>query len=429
MQTNFSSELLSDSDMVLSQEAIQRCLQCGYCIDNCPTYQITGEEFDSPRGRVFLIRDMLESKEKPTPETVEFIDRCLSCHACMSSCPSFVNYKHLIDHSRAYIENNFQRPLLNRMLRWSLEKTLPYPDRFRMMMKLAQLSKPLASFTPKTFRNLVNLIPSKLPHPSPDDQPQIFPAFGERTRRVALLTGCAQKALNTNINEATIRILRRHGCEVVIAKDSGCCGALTFHMGKNKDTHAKAINNIRAWMREVNTGGLDAIVVNTSGCGTVVKDYGQILHDHELSKEAKIISSLTKDISEILLELELKYVTKTSLRIAYHASCSLQFGQRLRFGPKKLLKAAGFSVTEPQNQHVCCGAAGTYNLLQPKLSAQLRNDKAESLERNKPDVIAAGNIGCMMQIGSATKLPVLHTVELLDWATGGPTPESLQEST
>jgi len=428
MHINFTDEQLAEPAMASSAEELSACLQCDYCIDNCPTHQLLGDEFDSPRGRIFLIREMLESAHRPGEKTVKHIDRCLSCLACMSTCPSSVNYMHLVDHAREHIEQNYRRPLFDRGLRWMLARVLPYPRRFRSAMRVARLVKPLANVLPGRIRKIAALAPAELPPPSPNDKPQVFPAIGERLRRVALLTGCAQKALNTDINDATIRILRRHGCEVVVAEGAGCCGALTYHMGKSKESHAMAAKNIRAWTKEVKGRSLDAVVINTSGCGTVIKEYGFMFRNEELAEEAAVISALAKDISEVLSDMDLDYKVTPGLRVAYHATCSLQFGQRIRFTPKKLLKMAGFTVLEAKGQHMCCGSAGAYSLTQPEISDQLKELKVASLVAGRPDVIAAGNIGCMVQIASGTEVPVIHTVELLDWATGGPAPRALADA-
>jgi glycolate oxidase iron-sulfur subunit len=239
------------------------------------------------------------------------------------------------------------------------------------------------------------------------------------------MTGCAQKALNTDINDATIRLLRRLGCEVVVADGVGCCGALTHHMGREDESHATAAKNIRAWMAEKNGKGLDAIVINTSGCGTTVKDYGHMFRNDALAQDAATVSNLAMDISELLMQLEMPEAEDKGLTVAYHAACSLQHGQQIKTHPKTLLKRAGFRVVEPADSHLCCGSAGTYNLLQPEISAQLKARKLRTLEAKNPDIISAGNIGCMMQIGSGTEIPIVHTVELLDWATGGPQPPAL----
>ncbi len=425
MQTHFTDAQMADPKIKRANEILRSCVHCGFCTATCPTYQVLGDELDSPRGRIYLIKDMLENDRTPDAKTVKHVDRCLSCLACMSTCPSGVHYMHLIDHAREYIEDNYKRPLFDRIFRVILAQILPYEKRFRLAMRGAQLAKPFAWLMPAKIRNMVEFAPAKLPPPSLNDRPQVFPAKGKRILRVALMTGCAQKALDTDINDATIRILRRHGCEVVVAKGAGCCGALTHHMGKAKQSHATAAKNIKAWMAEVRGEGLDAIVINTSGCGTTVKDYGHMFRLDDLAKDAALISGLAKDISEVLGDLNLPTAKPKDLRVAYHSACSLQHGQQIKTLPKTLLANAGFSVLEPSDPHLCCGSAGTYNLMQPEISSQLSARKVSTLEATRPDIIAAGNIGCMMQIGAATDVPVVHTVELLDWALGGPKPRKL----
>lgn len=425
MQTTFTESQMADPKIQRSNEILRSCVHCGFCTATCPTYQILGDELDSPRGRIYLIKDMLENNRVPDAKTVKHVDRCLSCLACMTTCPSGVHYMHLVDHAREYIEENYKRPLFDRILRATLAQILPYENRFRLAMRGAQLAKPFAPVMPAKIRNMVEFAPKRLPPPSLNDKPQVFPAEGAGIKRVALMTGCAQKALDTDINDATIRLLRRHGCDVVVAEGAGCCGALTHHMGKARQSHATAAKNIRAWMTEVNGDGLDAIVINTSGCGTTVKDYGHMFRNEDLADDAKTISALAKDISEVMVDLKLNVSEPKDLRVAYHSACSLQHGQQIKTHPKTLLKDAGFTVLEPSDPHLCCGSAGTYNLMQPEISKQLKDRKVTTLEATKPEVIAAGNIGCMMQIGSGTGIPVVHTAELLDWATGGPKPAKL----
>lgn len=425
MQTRFTQQQLSLPSIASAEVELRACLQCDYCTPNCPTFSLLGDELESSRGRVYLIKELLENEGRPDQRTVDSIDRCLSCLACMSTCPSSVHYQHLLDHARETIEQRHKRKPVDRLSRWLLAKVIPYPRRFRLAMRAARIIKPAAPMLPKPIRSMVAYTPDSLPPPSPDDQPQVFPAHGVRCRRVALLTGCAQQALNTGINEATIRILRRHGCEVVIPKGAGCCGALTHHMGKKKESLAAAAKNIQAWMNELQGDGLDAIVINTSGCGTVIKDYGFMFQNHPLAEQAATIAGMAMDVTEVLSQIELNYRFKPGLRISYHATCSLQFGQRIRFTPRKLLKAAGFSVLEPKDSHTCCGAAGTYNLLQPEISNRLKDNKLKALEAGSPAAIVAGNIGCIMHLGTATGVPVVHTVELLDWVTGGPVPHGL----
>ena len=428
MQTNFTPEQLRDPAIQRANGILRACVHCGFCTATCPTYQILGDELDSPRGRIYLIKDMLESGRPADKDTVKHIDRCLSCLACMTTCPSGVDYMHLVDQARAYIEKTYKRPLADRALRWILARIIPYPTRFRLALGGAKLARPLRPFVfSRRLRAMLDMAPKRIPPVSRNDDPQVFAAIGARKKRVALLTGCAQKALNTDINDATIRLLRRLGCEVVIARDMGCCGALTHHMGKEDEAYASARRNIRAWMAEVNNGGLDAIVINTSGCGTTVKDYGDMLRHDPMAEEAALISRLAMDVTELLSQCDLQGTAPRKMRVAYHAACSLQHGQQIKSAPKTLLKQAGFEVVEPKDSHLCCGSAGTYNLLQPDIAGKLKARKVATLEAKAPEVIAAGNIGCMMQIASGTGIPVVHTVELLDWATGGPIPRNLSE--
>ena len=451
MQTTFTDAQLADPDTKRSNEILRACVHCGFCTATCPTYQVLGDELDSPRGRIYLIKDMLESGRDADEKTVKHIDRCLSCLACMTTCPSGVHYMHLVDHARAHIEKTYRRPLMDRALRWTLSRILPYPGRFRLALLGAKIGRPFARLVPDVrLRAMLEMAPRRIPPVSRNDDPQTFPAKGKRMR-VALMTGCAQKALNTDINDATIRLLTRMGAEVVVARGAGCCGALTHHMGKTDESHAFAAANIEAWSAEIDGAGLDAIVINTSGCGTTVKDYGHMFRNDPLAEKAARVSKLARDVSEVLLDLMPKdhdYATPVRpardgvggiplahdpapeghgpLQVAYHAACSLQHGQQVKTAPKTLLKRAGFTVLEPRDAHLCCGSAGTYNLLQPEISGELKRRKVAALEEKHPDVIAAGNIGCMMQIGSAVSVPVVHTVELLDWATGGPVPRAIE---
>jgi glycolate oxidase iron-sulfur subunit len=427
MQTSFTPDQLADPAIARSNEILRTCVHCGFCTATCPTYQVLGDELDSPRGRIYLIKDMLEQGRPADPKTVTHIDRCLSCLACMTTCPSGVHYMHLVDHAREYIERTYRRPLSDRVLRWVLAKVIPYPARFRLALLGAKIGRPFAFLVPDArLRAMLAMAPKTIPPVSRNDDPQVFPAQGARRMRVALLTGCAQKALNTDINDATIRLLTRLGCEVVIAKGQGCCGALTHHMGKADEAHATAARTIAAFMAEKRGAGLDAVVINTSGCGTTVKDYGHMFRLSPLAADAATVAGMALDVSELLVKLGLPEGPPKGLRVAYHAACSLQHGQQIKTAPKELLKRAGFEVVEPTDSHLCCGSAGTYNLLQPVISGQLRARKVQTLEAKRPDVIAAGNIGCMMQIGSGTAVPVVHTVELLDWATGGPKPRAIR---
>ncbi len=426
MQTHFTEDQLKDLSTARSNQILRSCVHCGFCTATCPTYQVLGDELDSPRGRIYLIKDMLESGRPADEKTVKHIDRCLSCLACMTTCPSGVHYMHLVDHARDYIEQTYRRPFMDRALRWVLARILPYPTRFRIALLGAKIGRPFAFLMPDArLKAMLEMAPKRIPPVSRNDDAQVFPAIGARKMRVALMTGCAQRALNTDINDATIRVLRRLGCDVVIARGQGCCGALTHHMGKTQESHATAAKNIRAWSAEIAGEGLDAVVINTSGCGTTVKDYGHMFREGPLAAEAATVAGLAMDISELLMKLEVPEGADKGVTVAYHAACSLQHGQQIKTYPKDLLKRVGFAVVEPRDSHLCCGSAGTYNLMQPEISKQLKARKVQTLEAKSPDIIAAGNIGCMMQIGSGTDIPMVHTVELIDWATGGPKPPAL----
>ncbi len=429
MQTTFTPEQLTNPAIRRSNEILRNCVHCGFCTATCPTYQVLGDELDSPRGRIYLIKDMLENDRVPDEKVVKHIDRCLSCLACMTTCPSGVHYMHLVDHAREYIEENYKRPPTDRVLRWVLAQILPYPMRFRVALLGAKIGRPFKWMMPDArLRAMLDMAPKHIPPVSRNDDPQTFAPKTAKKMRVALMTGCAQKALNTDINDATIRLLTRLGCEVVIADGAGCCGALTHHMGKTSESHRTAAKNINAWAREIDGDGLDAIVINTSGCGTTVKDYGHMFRNEPLAADAARVSDIAVDVSEVLMKLDLPKGASQDMTIAYHAACSLQHGQQIKTYPKDLLKRVGFKVVEPADSHLCCGSAGTYNLMQPEISAQLKRRKVDTLMATAPDVIAAGNIGCMMQIGSAAGVPVVHTVELLDWAAGGPRPPALDRA-
>jgi glycolate oxidase iron-sulfur subunit len=431
MQTHFPLAQLADADMAESEKILRSCVHCGFCTATCPTYALLGDERDSPRGRIYMIKSMLESGKPPDDETVRHVDRCLSCLSCMTTCPSSVHYMHLVDHARAHIEQRHRRPLAERALRRLLGTILPRPGLFRLALLGAMAARPLARLLPARLRAMLALAPRRLEPPSPLDRPQIFPAEGARRMRVALLAGCAQRVLEPRINAATIRLLTRLGCEVAIAPGAGCCGALTHHLGQTGPAHAAAARNIRAWLALWNGHGPDAVVVNASGCGTTVKDYGFMFReDKALAAAAARVASLARDVSEIVATLGLGAARAPErLTVAYHSACSLQHGQKLGALPRGLLAEAGFAVRDVPEAHLCCGSAGTYNLLQPEIAEALRDRKLANIARVRPDAIAAGNIGCMTQIAAGTATPVLHTVELLDWATGGPRPAALARET
>jgi glycolate oxidase iron-sulfur subunit len=428
MQTDFAAGLLERPAFAASEKILRTCVHCGFCTATCPTFLLLNEENDSPRGRIYLIKDMLEKGRPADAETVKHIDRCLSCLSCMTTCPSGVNYMHLVDHARAHIEETYRRPPMDRLIREILAFVLPRPALFRLALQGARLAKPFASFFPKRFAALFAMAPAHLPAPSPSSRPAVYPAQGARRMRVALMTGCAQTVLDPAINEATIRVLTRHGAEVVVVSGAGCCGALPHHMGHADSAHALAAANIRAFVKERDAHGLDHIVINTSGCGTTVKDYGFMFRDDPvLAGDAAAVAGLAKDISEVLSALDIKPAgTAPRLRVAYHSACSLQHGQKVTLAPMVLLGDAGFDVVAVPEGHICCGSAGTYNLLQPEIAGELRARKVANILKTKPDVIAAGNIGCIVQIDGGTGIPVVHSVQLIDWATGGPQPSAMR---
>jgi len=409
------------------------------CTATCPTFLLLGDELDSPRGRIYLIKDMLEAGRPATEDVVRHVDRCLSCLSCMTTCPSGVNYMHLVDHARTYIERTYRRPWHERWLRAVLGVVLPRPSLFRIALIGARMVRPFARLIPasgrigRRLRAMFQLAPRAVPSPSPVGGPRIHHAAGERRARVALLAGCAQQVLAPEINEATIRLLTRAGVEVVVAHGAGCCGALTHHLGQHASAMAYARANIKAWSSEIEGEGLDAIVINTSGCGTTVKDYGFMFRTEPepWRCQADKVAALACDISEFLSRFGYTPMrAKPDLTVAYHSACSLQHGQKVTAEPKALLRRAGFTVVDPAEPHICCGSAGTYNMLQPEIATRLRTRKLRKLghlRATNADLVAAGNIGCITQLAGGG-LAVLHTVELLDWMAGGPAPSALQRS-
>ena len=432
MQTSFSLAQLADPHVAESEKILRNCVHCGFCTATCPTYVTLGNEMDSPRGRIYLIKDMLENDRPADARTVKHIDRCLSCLSCMSTCPSGVHYMHLVDHARAHIDKTFERPRADRLIRRVLQIVLPYPGRFRAALTLAKLGKPFAGLfdrysATKPLSAMLRLAPSKTAKALKETKPGLFPAQGSRKGRVTLLTGCAQPVLDSEINRATIALLNRLGIEVVLPKGEACCGSLVHHMGREEQALDAARNLVDVWTREIEGDGLDAIVITTSGCGTTIKDYGHMLRlDDAYAEKAARVSALTKDVSEYLSTLDLPTPQDLpEIRVAYHSACSLQHGQKVKTAPKDLLFNAGFLVAEPAEPHLCCGSAGTYNIMQSEIAGQLKKRKVANLERVEPDVIAAGNIGCLTQIGSGAKVPTVHTVKLLNWAYGGEKPAEL----
>ena len=427
MQTNFTPEQLADPHVATSEKILRKCVHCGFCTATCPTYVTLGNELDSPRGRIYLIKDMLENGRPADEEVVTHIDRCLSCLACVTTCPSGVDYMHLVDHARMHIENTYRRPFRDRVTRNLLAAVLPYPRRFRLALRAAALGRPFDGLFRRVkglapIAAMLDLAPRQVPESS-GSRTGTHPAEGTRRGRVAILSGCAQPVLKPEINEATMRLLTRLGVEVVAPAGEVCCGALVHHMGREEQALESARRNVDVWLREIENGGLDAIIVTASGCGTTIKDYGFMLRlDPAYAEKAARVSALARDVTEYLATLDLPEQEAKPVTVAYHSACSMQHGQKIATLPKTLLKNAGFTVRDPAEGHLCCGSAGTYNILQPEISATLKARKVKNLEATKPDVIATGNIGCITQISTGTAIPILHTVELLDWAYGGEKP-------
>ncbi len=430
MKTNISEAALADPKVALSNDIIRSCVHCGICLSHCPTYQVRHDENDSPRGRIMLMRNMFEQEGPPDEKTVEHLDRCLTCLACEAICPSGVQYSKLIAHGREHIEATYRRPLLQRAIRRSLAFLIPNPRLFRLSLLVGKMVQPLKWMFSGTLRAMLDMIPkNKAPRAGAVDRPQVFPAEGIRRARVSILVGCVQTVLDPKINEATIRLLQRHGVEVVVARGVGCCGAPSEHMGLEELALPLAKANIDAWLNEADSpDGLDAIIVNTSGCGTSLKAYGHALRlDLAWKDKAARISGLAKDITEFMAEFGLQAPKKhRGLRVVYHSACSMQHGQRIVHQPLDLLRKAGFEVVEVPDGFMCCGSAGVYNLLQPKIAGELKQRKVENIRSVQADVAASGNIGCMTQLANSVGIPFVHTVELLDWATGGPLPEAMR---
>jgi len=467
MQTRFTAAQLADPDVAAAEPILRKCVHCGFCTATCPTYVLLGDELDSPRGRIYLIKDMLEQGRPATAEVVQHIDRCLSCLACMTTCPSGVHYQHLIDHARVHVERTYRRPTADRWLRALLAYVLPYPHRFRRVLRLVPLARPFARVLPQRLRAMLALAPRRVPRAAAAARRDAAAGGGEaaagardkavggsdataggadvgaaparsigdaRTRahearaapRVALLDGCVQTVVAPSINAATERLLHRLGIEVVAIP--GCCGSIVHHLGRAGHNDALAAPLIERLHAEIGAGGLEAIVVNASGCGTHLKDYGYMFrNDPALAQKAEAVSAATRDIAEFLAAREFpEPVVAPGLKVAYHSACSMQHGQCVEHEPRMLLARAGFEVAEISEGHLCCGSAGTYNMLQPEIASRLRARKLECIERTGADVIATGNIGCITQLAAASRVPIVHTVELLDWATGGPKPSGME---
>jgi glycolate oxidase iron-sulfur subunit len=429
MQSKSTSGPFDDPTLAEARDIIKTCNHFGFCTATCPTYVLSHDENESPRGRIDLIHAMLATPGPPDAATVRHLDTCLSCLACVSTCAVKVDYMHLIDTARAHIEQGFGRPWPQRLFRTMIANTVPHRSRFRLALALGRAVAPLARFMPARFTGALKLIPKPAVGGTADVRPGTYAAEGVMRQRVALLAGCAQRVLAPQINAATVRLLTRQGCEVVVVRGAECCGALTLHMGRVADARRAARRNIDAWIAQSRLRKLDAVIVNASGCGTTVKDYGHLFkHDPEYRESARTIAAMTMDVSEFLerIGLRAESVTARHYAVAYHDACSLRNGQRIVREPRQLLRTAGFRVLDVPEAHFCCGSAGAYNLLQPEIARRLGERKARHVDSTGASMLAVGNVGCLAQLGCYTTLPIVHTVELLDWATGGPMPAKLK---
>ena len=419
---------MNDPEVTHANDILKKCVHCGFCTATCPTYVLLGDELDSPRGRIYLIKEMLQKEAPPSPTVVKHIDRCLSCLSCVTTCPSGVNYMHLIDRARKHIEESFRRSFLDRALRWFIATVFPNYKLFKMVVLIANMLRPISVMLPRSLARLWRLIPKtqtkvgdRLSIATPKSQPHLQKA-------VALLPGCVQRVLDPNIDAATTRVLRRYNCQTKISEGSGCCGALSYHMGKTDQAMQYAQNNIDAWYHELKAGNIESIVSNTSGCGTMIKDYAHIFrNDPDWAEKSDLVSKSCLDISQLLSTLQISAPSSNLPTVTYHSACSLQHGQKLHDEPKMLLEKCGYTVVDVPEGHLCCGSAGTYNILQPKISDRLLQRKLANIAKTEGNIVAAGNIGCIVQLRNGSKIPVVHTVELLDWATGGPKPEGLSK--
>lgn len=414
MKTTFTADQLADPETAASQAAIRKCVHCGFCTATCPTYVLLGDERDSPRGRIELIREMLETGGPPAPSTVTHVDRCLSCLACTTTCPSGVDYAQLIDHARAHIETHHVRPWPERLLRTVLARVLTRPGRLKAALTLGRLARPmqstLARLGLKPLAAMLSLLPAA--SPATRTRPPLQPP-GAPKGRVVLLQGCVEPVMAPQVRAAAIRLITRAGYEVVLAEGEVCCGALPEHLGRAGEAKALARTNLAAWAA---AGPVDAIVTTAAGCGTMLKSYRRLVGE----------AVPARDILEFIAEVGLPpAVAIPPLSVAYHAACSLQHGQQIKAAPPRLLTEAGFDVRPVAEGHLCCGSAGVYNILQPDLATRLRDRKAANVNAVGAQVVAAGNVGCMAQLAPVLDASVVHPVELLDWATGGPRPTAL----
>ncbi len=424
MQTSFTEAQRADPHLREVERQLRACVHCGFCNATCPTYQLRGDELDGPRGRIYLVKAMLEQADTPPSAiAVRHLDRCLTCLSCTTTCPSGVNYLHVVDHARAHIETRHRRSLPDRWLRRLLMTVLPRPWLFQAALRLGRLVAPLARHAPGRMGALLALAPAGRAATAAGPAA----VTGNGPRRIGLVPGCVQQVLGSSTNAAAARLLARAGCTVHVLAEAACCGAVEQHLGAGAAARARVEANVRAWAAEAVRLDLEAIVVTASGCGSMVKEYGHLLRDHPvLAVPAARIAALARDLTELIADLP-RPGRAPAMRVAWHSPCSLQHGLRLGDLPRQRLVAAGYDVQVPQDAHLCCGAAGTYQVLQPELSARLGQDRSASLDALAPAVVATANLGCALQLGRHSRVPVVHVAELLDWAHGGPVPAALAD--
>ena len=425
MRTEFTPAQLANPALDEANSILRKCVHCGFCNSTCPTFKLLGDELDGPRGRIYLLKNLLEQEEIPSAKVVTHIDRCLSCLSCMSTCPSAVNYMHLVDAGRGYIEKKFKRPLAERLFRGLLIIFLPHPARLRVLLRLARLLAPFRKLLPQRLGSALKLasLPKRKTTPSQTS------SSNTAGKVVGLLAGCVQQVMGDGINAASVRLLERLGYQVHLLTEPACCGAIEHHLGKTELAEQRFRQNIAEWTRHINEQGLEALLVNASGCGTMLKDYGHLFrHDPALASAAADISAASLDITEFLFD---RYTLDGNdesskeigeARIAYQSPCSMQHGQNIDHQPVALLRQAGFTVLELPEKYMCCGSAGAYNLLQPEIATELGKRKAEYIEQAEVNAVASGNLGCMTHLRQFSDVPIVHTVELLEWAMGGARP-------
>jgi glycolate oxidase iron-sulfur subunit len=418
MRTNFSPAQLADPHLADVEKNLRACVHCGICTATCPTYVLTGDERDGPRGRIVLMQNMLEADAAPSPETVRHLDRCLSCLGCRTACPSGVNYPRLIDTARAHIETHYRRPLGERLLRWLIAQVLTRPDVARTMLRLAKLASPLSFLLPGRLRAMADK--GAAIRPSSREPTAVVPPPPD-AKRIALMPGCVQKAVAPEIDEAVARLLARRGFSLVPVEGAGCCGSLSHHLGREGEAKAWAKRAIEGFER---MGNVEAILISATGCSSHLKDLPHLFADDPAwQPRAERFAATVKDFAELISPRGAERPHR--LRIAYHAPCSLQHGLRISGANETLLTAAGFEVLAIPEGHLCCGSAGSYSILQPELSNALRGRKLANIAAIEPDVIATANIGCLEHLSGGT--PIVHVAELLDWAEGGPKPAALHQ--